>query len=452
MQKYCLVHSSSDPFVGPTVGGRRLSMARLGQQIVDEPIPLAGPPKPCRRRHFAEAERRLQDLSQSPQNRRGVRSIPAPYGTNPSPLESAEDARDRLRLKPPRAVEPMQRESAAVEARRVRKAVDGIARWQQVGYDLVNPSGERYRDAANQRPPSDEKTAIHRFKMECFGGGAGASMGLLRQIFKRFDANGDGSLSRDELRLALEAGTGRDALRGLLGRAGPGPRRPRDAAGIGAGHRRRPRGLRAPRRGHVGYDIVVPSALVDAPAAPPSRRSEPGGSAVERLRKAINVACHGAGAGASLGLLRSIFRRFDASGDGVIQRDELRKGLSIAGVDFSQGAYDEVMAEMDIDHDGAVSLPEFAHAICGAWTLATASADYREQRRPPKSLDAGTTSAVPVDLLAAELGRKALVDVTAADLAALAPGGTLAMDALYAALFGDGEVGHRATPEPSPYW
>ena len=42
MQKYCLVHSSSDPFVGPTVGGRRLSMARLGQQIVDEPIPLAG--------------------------------------------------------------------------------------------------------------------------------------------------------------------------------------------------------------------------------------------------------------------------------------------------------------------------------------------------------------------------------------------------------------------------
>jgi hypothetical protein len=60
---------------------------------------------------------------------------------------------------------------------------------------------------------------------------------------------------------------------------------------------------------------------------------------------------------------------------------------------------------------------------------------------------------VPIDLLAVELGRKALVDVTAADLAALAPGGTLAMDALYAALFGDGEVGPpRGTPEPSPYW
>ncbi|EGB08590.1 hypothetical protein AURANDRAFT_16528, partial [Aureococcus anophagefferens] len=133
----------------------------------------------------------------------------------------------------------------------------------------------------------------------------------LRQIFKRFDANGDGSLSRDELRLALE-GRNRDVTRFEDFWA-------------------------ALDRDHDG----------------------------RKLRKAINVACHGAGAGASLGLLRSIFRRFDASGDGVIQRDELRKGLSIAGVDFSQGAYDEVMAEMDIDHDGAVSLPEFAHAICG---------------------------------------------------------------------------------------
>ena len=446
------------------------------------------------------------EIMAPPENRRGVRSIPAPYGTNPSPLESAEDARDRLRLKPPRAVEPMQRESAAVEARRVRKAVDGIARWQQVGYDLVNPSGEKYRDSAAPRPPSDEKTAIHRFKLECFGGGAGASMGLLRQIFRRFDADGDGSLSRDELRLALE-GRNRDVTRfedfwGALDRDHDGrvtllelaravADDREDCAPLVADTSAAPAGETSPverdrrrRDGgaiaewqQVGYDIVVPSALVDAPAAPPSRKSEPGGSAVERLRKAINVACHGAGAGASLGLLRSIFRRFDASGDGVIQRDELRKGLSIAGVDFSQGAYDEVMAEMDIDHDGAVSLPEFAHAICGGMDFGDSEhAYYRAARRPPKSLDAlrddfvavpvsvladvfhalgraGHGRAVPVDALAAELGRKALVDVTAADLAALAPGGTLAMDALYAALFGDGEVGPpRGTPEPSPYW
>ena len=132
---------------------------------------------------------------------------------------------------------------------------------------------------------------------------------------------------------------------------------------------------------------------------------------------------------------------------------------------------------MDIDHDGAVSLPEFAHAICGGMDFGDSEhAYYRAARRPPKSLDAlrddfvavpvsvladvfhalgraGHGRAVPVDALAAELGRKALVDVTAADLAALAPGGTLAMDALYAALFGDGEVGPpRGTPEPSPYW
>ena len=122
-------------------------------------------------------------------------------------------------------------------------------------------------------------------------------------------------------------------------------------------------------------------------------------------------------------------------------------------------------------------MPEFAHAICGGMDFGDSEhAYYREQRRPPKSLDAlrddfvavpvsvladvfhalgraGHGRAVPVDLLAAELGRKALVDVTAADLAALAPGGTLAMDALYAALFGVGEVGPpRGTPEPSPYW
>ncbi|KAH8069267.1 Ca2-binding protein [Aureococcus anophagefferens] len=412
MQKYCLAHSSSDPFVGPTVGGRRLSMARLGQQIVDEPIPLAGPPKPCRRRHFAEAERRLQDLSQSPQNRRGVRSIPAPYGTNPSPLESAEDARDRLRLKPPRAVEPMQRESAAVEARRVRKAVDGIARWQQP---------EPRRAKISPRRPEPDVTRFEDF-------------------WAALDRDHDGRVTLLELARAIADDR-------------------EDCAPLVADTSAAPAGETSP----VERD----------------RRRRDGGAIAEwqqKLRKAINVACHGAGAGASLGLLRSIFRRFDASGDGVIQRDELRKGLSIAGVDFSQGAYDEVMAEMDIDHDGAVSLPEFAHAICGGMDFGDSEhAYYREQRRPPKSLDAlrddfvavpvsvladvfhalgraGHGRAVPVDLLAAELGRKALVDVTAADLAALAPGGTLAMDALYAALFGDGEVGHRATPEPSPYW
>ncbi|KAH8094111.1 NAD dependent epimerase [Aureococcus anophagefferens] len=316
----------------------------------------------------------------------------------------------------------MQRESAAVEARRVRKAVDGIAKWQQVGYDLVNPSGERYRDAA--------------------GTGRGA------EDFGRAGPDHDGRVTLLELARAIA--DDREDCAPLVADTSAAPAG--ETSPVERDRRRRDGGAIAEWQ-QVGYDIVVPSALVDAPAAPPSRKSEPGGSAVEKLRKAINVACHGAGAGASLGLLRSIFRRFDASGDGVIQRDELRKGLSIAGVDFSQGAYDEVMAEMDIDHDGAVSLPEFAHAICGAWTLATATPHYREQRRPPKSLDALRDDfvAVPVSVLA-DLGRKALVDVTAADLAALAPGGTLAMDALYAALFGDGEVGHRATPEPSPYW
>ncbi|KAH8049836.1 Ca2-binding protein [Aureococcus anophagefferens] len=372
----------------------------------------------------------------------------------------------------------MQRESAAVEARRVRKAVDGIAKWQQVGYDLVNPSGERYRDA-----PTDgrraTKTAIHRFKMECFGG-AGASMGL-RQIFKRFDANGDGSLSRDELRLALE-GRNRDVTRFEdfwaaldrdhdgrvtlleLARAIADDRE--DCAPLVADTSAAPAGetspwsaTAAPRRRR--HRRVAAGRLRHRRALGARRRAGGAAEPEERTRRLGRRATTEGdqrrlprrGRGRVARPLRSIFRRFDASGDGVIQRDELRKGLSIAGVDFSQGAYDEVMAEMDIDHDGAVSLPEFAHAICGGMDFGDSEhAYYREQRRPPKSLDALRDDfvAVPVSVLADVSG--GAVDVTAADLAALAPGGTLAMDALYAALFGDGEVGHRATPEPSPYW
>ena len=58
---------------------------------------------------------------------------------------------------------------------------------------------------------------------------------------------------------------------------------------------------------------------------------------------------------------------------------------------------------MDIDHDGAVSLPEFAHAICGGMDFGDSEhAYYRAARRPPKSLDALRDDfvAVPVSVLA----------------------------------------------------
>ena len=168
---------------------------------------------------------------------------------------------------------------------------------------------------------------------------------------------------------------------------------------------------------------------------------------------------YGAGAGASLGLLRSIFKRFDTSGDGVISRTELQKGLCLAGVDFSDADYRSVMADMDIDHDGQVSIAEFAHAICGGMDFDDSQHEYyRHQNRPNKPLAvlrddfaavpvsllsdvfhalrrAGHDRHVPVAVLAEELNRKALLDVTPGDLDQVAHDGALTLEALYAALF-----------------
>ena len=503
MQKYVLAHSASDPNVGPHVDGRRLSMARLGQQIVNEPLPLAGPPKPSRRRHFADAEQRIFDLSQAPENRRGVRSIPAPYPANPSPLESAAAAAAALRLRPPKAAEPAQRESEERAFRRVRKPVDGIAKWQQIEYDLVNPNCLRYEDDFDHRrrdedPPEERaRSAVERFKAECFGGGAGASMGLLRQIFRRFDANGDGSLSRDELRLALE-GRNRDVTRfedfwraldrdhdgrvsllelarAVADDAPDAEALVEDTSMAPAGEspteitRRRRDGGAIAQWQQVDYDILAARQPNSGPSREPTADAlpRPGRGVthydslqpVDKLRDRINVACHGAGAGASLGLLRSIFKRFDTSGDGVISRTELQKGLCLAGVDFSDADYRSVMADMDIDHDGQVSIAEFAHAICGGMDFDDSQHEYyRHQYRPNKPLAvlrddftavpvslladvfhalrrAGHDRHVPVAVLAEELNRKALLDLTPGDLDQVAHDGALTLEALYAALF-----------------
>ena len=43
-----------------------------------------------------------------------------------------------------------------------------------------------------------------------------------------------------------------------------------------------------------------------------------------------------------MGLLRSIFHRFDEDGDGEITRDELRRGLRLQGVDYTDADFDVV--------------------------------------------------------------------------------------------------------------
>jgi len=74
------------------------------------------------------------------------------------------------------------RESREAPLRRVRRAVGGIEKWQETDYDLLNPDGAVYADAAADPPRVDAKSAKERFKRACFGGGAGASMGLLRHV------------------------------------------------------------------------------------------------------------------------------------------------------------------------------------------------------------------------------------------------------------------------------
>ena len=92
----------------------------------------------------------------------------------------------------------------------MRKSGEAIAKWQQVDYDTLNPCGIRYENDFRHKPEGEnvfeeDMSAKARFREACFGGGHGASMGLIRHIFKRFDTDGDGMLTRDELRLGLQS-------------------------------------------------------------------------------------------------------------------------------------------------------------------------------------------------------------------------------------------------------
>ncbi|KAJ8598766.1 hypothetical protein CTAYLR_009874, partial [Chrysophaeum taylorii] len=90
---------------------------------------------------------------------------------------------------------------------------DSIAQWQQVDWDICNPlgldGGLKGDDgtASNRRPVTELPAENLRDQLlaASFGGGAGTSMGLLRQIFKRFDYDGDGCISRAELAHGLRA-------------------------------------------------------------------------------------------------------------------------------------------------------------------------------------------------------------------------------------------------------
>mmetsp|Transcript_70207 Transcript_70207/g.196790 ORF Transcript_70207/g.196790 Transcript_70207/m.196790 type:complete len:288 (-) Transcript_70207:144-1007(-) len=73
-----------------------------------------------------------------------------------------------------------------------------------------------------------------------------------------------------------------------------------------------------------------------------------------------------------------LFNKLDASGDGTLERDELREGLRMLGLEVSDADFDVIMVKTDKDGGGDVSLKEFDRALKAA-----------EKLPPPKKKDEG---------------------------------------------------------------
>ncbi|CAH0376070.1 unnamed protein product [Pelagomonas calceolata] len=477
MQDY-LAHPS-DLSKGHTVivDGRRLTMANLGKDIVHGEVKLQGPPRPSIKKQFPQEPSPFSPDRSRQREHTGVKRIPPPDGKPVKPLPILR-----------RGVAPAQRESELEQPRRMRKSGEAIAKWQQVDYDTLNPCGIQYENDYKHKPEGEnvyeeDMSAKARFREACFGGGHGASMGLIRHIFKRFDTDGDGMLTRDELRLGLQSRNrdithfdafwteiDRDANDkiDMLELARALAEDQEDNLFLNADESMPPAGSPAPvsvNRGkrdggaiaewqRAPYDILSPGPRPESPFK--EFPNSPVRTSLDRLKRQLSLACHGAGAGASMGLLRSIFKHFDKDGNGRISTDELKRGLRMHGVEVADDDLTAISKEMDLNKDGFVSLSEFAHAICGGFEELTP--EEARARRPPMSpqklrqdFDAIPTSVirkvfadlvrsgcpkkVPCARLAEALRRHALLDVTENDLKELSSADALTIEELYAAAY-----------------
>ena len=58
--------------------------------------------------------------------------------------------------------------------------------------------------------------------------------------------------------------------------------------------------------------------------------------------------------------MREAFRRFDKDGSGFLERDEFRRVLTMMGQDrLTDEQFEEVMRDVDTDHDGRINIDEF---------------------------------------------------------------------------------------------
>merc|ERR1719208_562555 len=141
----------------------------------------------------------------------------------------------------------------------------------------------------------------------------------MRQAFKRFDVDGDGEISMQELKSGAAS----------LGKFSDGEL----AAVFAMGD--------IDNDGKISFPefakMIIPSA----------------GEKVSVLKKKLGSANDVAVA----------FKKFDVNGDGQISLQELTNGLRNTGINFSQQEVDVIFAVADLDGDGEISLAEFEHLL-----------------------------------------------------------------------------------------
>merc|ERR1719357_2141894 len=144
-------------------------------------------------------------------------------------------------------------------------------------------------------------------------------IGCVRQAFKKFDADGDGEISIQELKNGAAS----------IGKFSDGELSAIFALGD------------VDNDGKISFPefarIVLPSA----------------DEKISQLKKSIGSANE----------VSAAFKKFDVNNDGKISSQELQNGLKSTGLNFTSQEVDVIFAVADLDGDGEISLAEFEHLL-----------------------------------------------------------------------------------------